>query len=98
LDIQSKVAYVVRAVKVFDGKFFSTEQNQIHGLCREDEPTNSSSLDPTPARLEGSRDSPQGPSERRPTADLTSARMLQLHELGLAATVTNTLDNEMEPR
>ena len=78
-------------MKVFDGKFLSKEENQIHGLCREEEPTHSSSLDLTPARLEDSRDSPQGPRERRSTAELTHARMLQLQELGLAATVTNTL-------
>jgi hypothetical protein len=98
LDLQSKVAYVAITVKVFDDNFLSTEQNQIHSLCREEEPTHSSSLDPTRARLEDSRDSPQGPRERRPTADLTLARMLQLQELGLAATVTNTLDNEGEPQ
>ena len=40
----------------------------------------------------------QGPRERRSTADLTHARMLQLQELGLAATVTNTLDNKGEPQ
>jgi len=97
LDLQSKVAYVARTVKVFDGKFLSKEENQIHGLCQEEEPTHSSSLYPTPARLEDSRDSPQGPRERRSTADLTHARMLQLQELGQAATVTNTLDNEGEP-
>jgi len=39
LDLQSKVAYVARAVKVFDGNFLSTEENQIHGLCKEEEPT-----------------------------------------------------------
>jgi hypothetical protein len=93
-NIQSKVACVARTVKVFDGKFLSTEENQIHGLCREEKPTHSSSLDPTPARLEHSRGSPQGPRERKSTADLTHARMLQLQELGLAAAVTNTLDNE----
>ena len=98
LDLQSKVAYVARTVKVFDGKFLSTEENQIHGLCREEEPTHSSSLHPTPARLEDSRESPQGSRERRSTADLTYARMLQLQELGLAATVTNTLDNQGEPQ
>jgi hypothetical protein len=90
-----KVAYVTRTVKIFDGKFLSTEENQIHGLCREEEPTHSSSLDPTPARLEDSRDSPQGPRERISTADLTHAEMLQIQELGLAATVTNTLDNDL---
>jgi hypothetical protein len=51
---------------------------QKHGLCREEEPTHSSSFDPTPARLEDSRDSPQGLRERRSTADLTHARMIQL--------------------
>ena len=66
----------------------------LHGLCREEEPTHSSALDPTPARLEDSRDSPQGSRERKSTVDLTHARMLQLQELGLAARVTNTLDNE----
>jgi hypothetical protein len=40
----------------------------------------------------------QGPRERKSTADLTDARMLQLQELGLAATATNTLDNEIEPQ
>ena len=98
LDLQSKVAYVARTVKVFDGKFFSTVENQIHGLGREEEPTHSSSFDPTPGRLEDSRDSPQGPRERRSTADLIHAGMLQLRELGLAATVTKTLDNEGEPQ
>ena len=39
---------------------------------------------------------PQGPRERRSTADLTHARMLQLQELELAATVTNTLNHEGE--
>jgi len=82
LDLQSKVAYVARTVKVF------------YGLCREEEPTHSSSLDPRPARLEDYRDSTQGPRERRSTADFTRARMLQLQELGLVATVTNTLNNE----
>jgi len=53
---------------------------------------------PTPAILEDSRDSPQGPRERKSTADLTHARMLHLQELGLGATVTNTLDNEGEPQ
>ena len=95
-NIQSKVACVARTVKVFDGKFLSTEENQIHGLCREEKPTHSSSLDPTPARLEDSHDSPQGPKARTSTADLTHARMLQLQELGLSATVTNTMDNEGE--
>ena len=56
LDVQSKVAYVARSVMVFDGKFLSTEENQIHGLSREEEPTHSNSLDPTPTRLEDSRD------------------------------------------
>jgi len=36
---KEKVAYVARTVKVFDGKFLSTEENQIHGLCWEEEPT-----------------------------------------------------------
>ena len=98
LDLLSKVACVARTVKVFDGKFLSTEENQIHSLCREEEPAHSSSLDPTPARLEDSRDSPQGPRETRSTSDLTHARMLQLQELGLAATVTNILDNEGDPQ
>jgi hypothetical protein len=57
LDLESKVAFVAITVKVFDGKFLSTEENQIHGFCREEEPTQSISLDPTPARLE---DEPQG--------------------------------------
>ena len=35
LDLQSKVAYVAGTVKVFDGKFLSTEENQILVLCRE---------------------------------------------------------------
>ena len=98
LDLQSKVAYVARTVKVFDGKFLFTEENQIHGLCREEEPTHSSFLDHTPARLEDSRDSPPRPRERSSTADLTHARMLQLQEQRLPATVTNTLDNESEPQ
>jgi len=60
LDLQSKVAPVARTVKAFDGKFLSTEENQIHGLCREEEPTHSSSLGPMLAKLEDSGDSPQG--------------------------------------
>ena len=71
---------------------------KFHGICREEEQTHSSSLDPTPAKLEDSRDSLQGQRERRSTAELTHARMLQLQELGLVVTVTNTLDNEGEPR
>jgi hypothetical protein len=59
---------------------------------------NQGSFDPTCARLEDSRDSPQRPKERRSTADLTHARMLQLQELGLAATVINTQDNKVEPQ
>jgi len=97
LDLQSKVAYVTRTV-VFDGKFLSTEENQIHGLGRDKEPSHSISLDSPSARLEDSRDSPQGPRETRSTADLTHERMLQLQELGLDATVTNILDNEGEPQ
>ena len=79
-----KVAYVTRTVKIFDGKFLSTEENQIQGVCRDEEPKHSISLDPTPTRLEESRDSSQGPRERRSTADFTHARMLQLQDLGLA--------------
>ena len=46
-----------------------------------------------------SGDSPQGPGERRSTADLTHARILQLSRATTgAATVTNTLDNEGEPQ
>jgi hypothetical protein len=52
LDLQSKVAHVPRTVNVFDCKFLSTEENQIHGVCREEEPKHSISLDPTPTRLE----------------------------------------------
>ena len=55
-------------------------------------------LEPTPARLEDTFDSPQGPRERRSTADLPHARTLQPQELELTATVTNILDNEGEPR
>ena len=51
----------------------------------------SSSLEPTPARLEDSRDSHQRSREKRSTTDLTHARMLQPQELGLATTVTNIL-------
>ena len=76
-------------MKVFDDKFLSKEENQIHGLCREEEPA---------LMQECFNCRPQGPRERRSTADLTHARMLQLQELGLAATVTNTLDNEGEPQ
>ena len=98
MDLQSKFAYVARIVNVFDGKFLSKEENQIHDLCREEEPTHSSSLYLTPARLEDSCDSPQLPRERSSTADLTHARMFQLQELGLAAPVTITLDNEGKPQ
>ena len=51
-----------------------------------------------PARLEDSRDSPQGPSGRGSTADITHARMLQLQELELAATITSILGNQGEPQ
>jgi hypothetical protein len=51
-----------------------------------------------PAKLENSRDSPQGPREKRSTAGFAHEKMLQLQELGLAATVANTLDNESEPQ
>jgi hypothetical protein len=80
-------------VKVFDGNLLSAEENQIHGLCWDEELAHSSSLDPTPVRLEDSRDLHQGPRERRSTADLTRARILRIQELGLAATVTKTLNN-----
>ena len=64
LDLQSKLAYVARAVKVFDGKFLPTEENQIHCLRREEGPlSHSSSFEPTPARLEDSRDSLKGPEK-----------------------------------
>ena len=36
LGLQSKAAYVARTVKVLDGKFFSTQENHIHRLCREE--------------------------------------------------------------
>jgi hypothetical protein len=45
LEIQSKFSYVATTVKVFDRKFLSTEENQIHGPSREEEQTHSSSLD-----------------------------------------------------
>ena len=51
MEQQIKVADVARTVKVFDGKFLSTEENQIHGLCREEEPPRSISLNPTPSIL-----------------------------------------------
>ena len=98
LDLQSKVAYVARTVKVFDGKFVSTGDKQTHGLCQEEDLCYSSSLDPTPARLEHSRHSPRWTRERRSTVELTHTRVLQLQELGLAASVLNTLDNEDEPQ
>jgi hypothetical protein len=53
-------------------------------------------LEHTPARLENSCGSPQKPREKKSTADLTHAKLLQLQELGLAFAVTNTLDNESE--
>jgi len=49
-----------KKVKVLDGKFLSTEENQIHGLCREEEPSHSL----------------QWPRERVSTANFTHARML----------------------
>jgi hypothetical protein len=88
LDLKAKVAYVPRTEKAFDGKFLSTEENQIQGVCRDEEPKHSISLDPTPTRLEESRDSSQGPRERISTAEVTHARMLQLQDLSLAATVS----------
>jgi len=91
--LQSKVPDVATSVKVFDGKFLSTEEHPIQWpLPRRATHT----LNRTPARLEDSRDSPQGSTETRCTADVTHARMLQLQQLGLATTVTNTLDNEGE--
>jgi len=59
LDQPSKVVYEASTVNVFHVKFVSTEENQIH--CREEEPAHLSSLNSTPATLEDSRDSPQGP-------------------------------------
>ena len=85
-------------MKVFDGKFLCTQEIQINSLCRGEEPSHSSSLKPTHQGLEDSRDSSQGPRERRSTADLTHARMLQLQELGLAVTVAKILDTEGEPQ
>jgi hypothetical protein len=73
LDIQSKVAYVARTAKVFDAKFLSTEENQIHGLCREEKPTHSSSSDPTPARLEHSAAHLKGPEK----ADLLQTSLMR---------------------
>jgi hypothetical protein len=35
-ELQNKAAYVARTVKVLDGKFFSTQENHIHRLCREE--------------------------------------------------------------
>ena len=82
----------LRSNKILDNQFLSTEEHAIQGLCREEQPTHSI------VRLqdEDSRDSPQGSTETRCTADVTHARMLQLQQVGLAATVTNTLDNEGE--
>ena len=91
---QSKVAYVARTEKVFDGKFLSTRGSSNSWPLRR---RGTNTLNPTPARLEDSRDSPQGSRERRCTADDTHAKKLQLQEVGLATTVTNTLDNEGDP-
>ena len=62
-ELQIKVAYVARVVKVLDGNFLSTNDNLIDGLSQEEKPTHSSSLDPMHARLEGSRDLRKGPEE-----------------------------------
>jgi len=75
-------------VKDFYGKLLCTEENQIYGLCREWEAHHSSSFEATSTRLDYSRDSPQGPIESESNAELTHARMLQLQQLGLGATVT----------
>ena len=91
---QSKVAYVARTEKVFDGKFLSNRGSSNSWPLRR---RGTNTLNPTPARLEDSRDSPQGSRERRCTADDTHAKKLQLQEVGLATTVTNTLDNEGDP-
>jgi len=75
-------------VKVFDGKFLSTEQNDIHDLCQEEEPCHSSSLQPISARLNYSRDSPQGPEKEDILPDLTHPETLQHQQLRVNATVT----------
>jgi hypothetical protein len=62
-ELQIKVAYVARVVKVLDGNFLSTNDNLIDGLSQEEKPSHSSSLDPMHARLEGSRDLRKGPEE-----------------------------------
>jgi len=38
LDVRSKFADVKRTVEVFDIKSLATEEKQIHGFCREEEP------------------------------------------------------------
>ena len=94
LALQSKLPDVARTVKVFDGKFLSNRGSSNSWPLRR---RGTNTLNPTPARLEDSRDSPQGSRERRCTADDTHAKKLQLQEVGLATTVTNTLDNEGDP-
>ena len=54
----------------------------------------SSSSGSRPARLEDSRISPQGTRERWSNGDLAHARMLQLPQLGLTASVIHTLDSD----
>jgi hypothetical protein len=65
LNLQSKVAYVARTVKVFKDKFLYREENQIHGLCRQEELCHLNSLETTSAIFEDSRDSPQVPRETK---------------------------------
>jgi transposase InsO family protein len=68
-------------------KFWTYRAKLLIWAYREEEPTHSSSLDPTPVRLEDSRKLSQGSRKRRSTSDLTRARIAQLQELGLTATV-----------
>jgi len=57
LDLQNKVACIAKTVTSLDGKFLSTEENQIQGVCREEEASYSSSLDLSP------RNSLKGPGK-----------------------------------
>ena len=94
-DLRSKVADVARTVKVFDGKFLSTGDPQIHGLFADAQPTHSilrlQDLRIPATRLKG----PQ--KEDVLQTSLIQECLLQLQEPGLAATVTNTHDNGGDP-
>ena len=77
-------------VAVYRGKMKSTIFAEKRNPCH------ASSFEPSPARLEDSRDSLQGPREKRSTTDLTHASIFPLQDLALVVTVPNILSNEVQ--